>query len=303
MILLKLLISSGLIFMTATAFYPDEASSKLLNYIKPKHYDIKLIPFIEGQIFYGESNISINILYETQHINLYSEKLCISSMLLNANLEESDKENKYIVYKPIYTQNIETPILDIYFKDKLPPGNYTLNIKYTGSVANDGGLEIFSVGGHNKNITWLAATIFRATGARRLFPGWDKPDLKATFNISVMHYNQYMVLSNMPVQRMENRQHKMMWTYFDITPAMSTYLATIIMTDLYRIYSTSGDVSMWCRLYTASHLMFAADVAGNITLFLENEWKRFPNISKAEHVAFPNFEKEIMVHLGIILYR
>ncbi|KAM0734450.1 hypothetical protein ACS0PU_011921 [Formica fusca] len=153
MILLKLLISSGLIFMTAMAFYPDEASSKLLNYIKPKHYDIKLIPFIEGQIFYGESNISINILYETQHINLYSEKLCISSILLNANLEESDKENKYMVYKPIYTQNIETPILDIYFKDKLPPGNYTLNIKYTGSVANDGGLEIFSVGGHNKNIT------------------------------------------------------------------------------------------------------------------------------------------------------
>lgn len=139
--------------MTATAFYTDEGSSKLLTYIKPKHYNIKLIPFIEGEIFYGESNISIKILYETQHINFRSEKLCISDIFLNENLKESDKKDKDIIHKPTYIENIKTHIVDVYFKDKLSPGNYILNIKFTGSIAKDGGLQIFSVSGHNENTT------------------------------------------------------------------------------------------------------------------------------------------------------
>lgn len=119
-----------------------------------------------------------------------------------------------------------------------------------------------------------------------------------------MHYDQYTVLSNMPVQRKEKHPHKMTWTHFDTTPAMSTHLATIVMTDLFRIYNTYGTNNIWCRLYTAFHMQFVADVAENITLFLKNEWKRFEqNTNIAEHVVFPNFQDEVMVHAGIILHR
>jgi aminopeptidase N len=47
---------------------------------------------------------------------------------------------------------------------------------------------------------WFAATKLSSGNARRVFPCFDEPDLKALFEISVAKNDRRMALSNMPVK-------------------------------------------------------------------------------------------------------
>ncbi|XP_029162772.1 aminopeptidase N-like [Nylanderia fulva] len=300
MIFLKLLLSSGLMFIAETTSICNESSLCYLPaiYIKPIHYDIKLISYIEGHIFYGEYNISISIPKKTEHIFLHSEILSIKNIVLFTNVAKYHENATDTVYKPIY--DIEENILDVYFIDELPSGIYTLNIKYYGTA--DEVFRIFDIKG---KIAMVAAIHFHITGARRLSSCWDQENLlpEATFNISI-GCNQCTALSNMPLRNMEKTEH-MLWTHFHTTPAMSPYLATMIVSNyLLRIDNDTRNIEMWCRNESGFYMKFAENVAENITLCLKIEWKqRSNNISKVTHVAIPNFRDSDTIVSGLVFYK
>ena len=76
----------------------------------------------------------------------------------------------------------------------------------------------------------LLTTKFQPTDARKAYPCLDEPDLKATFNITMVHPTEYKALSNMPV---ESSVVNGGWniTVFGKTVKMSTYLIAFIVCD------------------------------------------------------------------------
>ena len=73
-------------------------------------------------------------------------------------------------------------------------------------------------------------TKFQPTDARKAYPCMDEPDLKATFNVTMVHPAEYISLSNMPVES-NFTVNGMTTTIFGKTVKMSTYLIAFIVCD------------------------------------------------------------------------
>ncbi|XP_070155169.1 aminopeptidase N-like [Polyergus mexicanus] len=310
MALLKLLSSLGIIIVV-TAFSINENEKKNLatainhrlpNDIIPIHYNIELILNIEEGIYRGKSNINIKISKETRSITLHSMNLAIiETTLINEDVRQS-KNEKFIYKSTEYSYIQEINIVIIHFNNKLLPGNYTLNIEFfVETIDNIEGLFRTSYTNEKGDKVWLIATHLEAIGARQLFPCWDKPELKASFTISVKHPIKYKALSNMPVRK-KIVGSNMAWTYFSTTPIMSPNLVTIVVMDFVST-SDNSKVKIWHR-EGISHAFYMYIVTNLIKTILENEWctMTLKMIPKVDYVAIPDFPEKAVVTWGLVLY-
>lgn len=308
MAILKLLIYIGLIF-TATSATPVDKDSRnnlqvTVNYrlpdnVTPIHYNIKLIPYIEegNFTFDGEISADITIRRATQDLSLHALELTIDEA------ETSLFDNDGIVYTPAtYNYNNVTEILVLNFNDELSAGNYTLKMKYVG-ILNDNLEGFFRTFYYEKGKkVWLAASHFEATSARRAFPCWDEPALKATFDISIKHHRNYTALSNMPMREQLDNEDDTVWTHFNTTPIMSTYLVAFVVSDYVRIPNEDGTVNMWCRSKLAPHAKLAQMIAEKSGQLLTEYTNSTDKVPKMDHVAVPQFAAGAMENWGLIIY-
>ena len=152
---------------------------------------------------------------------------------------------------------------------------------------------------------WMTATHFEKIGARRIFPCWDKPEYKTTFNISVKHHNNYSVISNMPVQKTEEEED-MLWTYFSTTPPMSTYLVALVVVErlkLFNFVDTFAPINIWCKQDSRLNMYYAGNIISNLTMYMKNKWDKGYLNWKVDHIAFPIVDDEDMKSFGLVIYR
>ncbi len=72
---------------------------------------------------------------------------------------------------------------------------------------------------------YMFSTQFEACAARRAFPCFDEPNLKATFELEVEIPTDLVAISNMPVKgTSEGSKSGLKKVAFDKTPPMSTYV-------------------------------------------------------------------------------
>jgi len=153
----------------------------------------------------------------------------------------------------------------------------------------------------------LIASDIQANGARQLFPCWDEPQLKATFTISIMHHQNFIVLSNMPpISRYWSDINEFIWTDFIATPPMSTFQIAIVITNYPRM-RIDKKTYLWCEKcseYNNQSLKFefARRFIENISLHLQSEFSEI-NIPKVDHVALPNFPHDGTSKWGLIFHR
>lgn len=128
----------------------------------------------------------------TKNITLHSKNLDIDPKKIQINDEKDivdtthvDEENEFftIVLKTPLEQNKPLKIF-IAFKGKLEDG---LAGYYLSSYIDN----------ESKERRYLSITQFESTDARRAFPCFDEPEMKAKFTISLGHNDKYTALSNM----------------------------------------------------------------------------------------------------------
>ena len=157
-----------------------------------------------------------------------------STVVLNANQLEirSAEINSQKASKISYDEKKQRGILK--FPDQISTGDAALSITFSGTINHD--MAGFyrslykSTGTPSKSIfkdgdqDVMFSTQFESSDARRAFPCFDEPNLKATFDVSLEIPDDLTALSNMPEKKVEKSKEGLKIVHFDRTPIMSTYL-------------------------------------------------------------------------------
>ncbi|KAL1431497.1 hypothetical protein MTO96_014142 [Rhipicephalus appendiculatus] len=100
---------------------------------------------------------------------------------------------------------------------------YSLSIEFAGAIRNvPRGIYKSYFVSDNERIT-VVATQFLPTYARWVFPCFDEPSLRTTFDLVVVRPSHYRSFSNMPLSKSEERSRDFVADYFDRTPPMATH--------------------------------------------------------------------------------
>ena len=180
----------------------------------PTNYELEFEPLFNNFTFNGIEVITVNLQRSADLIILDAAELKIK----NCHVIQG---TKIITAKPSLNEKDEKLTIKLAKKIK---GKAKLCIEFTG-ILNDRLLGFYKSQYKDKRgkTKYLATTQFEAADARRAFPCWDEPAVKATFDISLLVDKHLDAISNMPIISKKTVGSKILYK-FGRTPIMSTYL-------------------------------------------------------------------------------
>ncbi|OCT89713.1 hypothetical protein XELAEV_18018332mg [Xenopus laevis] len=299
---------------TATTVQSNDPWNKyrLPTTLKPIHYDVELQPYLEKNaaglyVFHGKSSAFFLCNTATDLILIHSNKLNHTKFNnFDAKLMEGTKE---VALKGTFFQK-DKQFLVVQVAESLQAGKeYSLYTEFIGELADD--LAGFYRSEYvEDNVTKIIATTqMQAPDARKAFPCFDEPAMKATFSITLKYKKPYKAMSNM--RDIETKtEGDWMITKFDKTPKMSTYLVAFIVSEFESIGNDGNDtvtgVKIWGRkkaIVDEKQGEYALSVTKPILDFFEKYYRTPYPLPKSDQVALPDFSAGAMENWGLVTYR
>ncbi|KAM1016828.1 hypothetical protein EV2_047476 [Malus domestica] len=273
--------------------------ARLPNFAIPKRYDLHLkLDLSSACAFSGVVEIHVSIVEETKFLILNALELDVHQVLFTSSHGQ--------LYRPCdVVLDGDDESLVLVFDQALGVGEGVLGIEFSAVLnAHLKGFYkcTYMDGGEKKN---MAVTQFEPVDARRCFPCWDEPALKATFKIAVDVPPELTALSNMPIIN-EKLDANVKTVYFEESPIMSTYLVAVVVGVFDYIEDTTSDgvlVRAYCPVGKSDKGEFALNVAvKTLDLFSKYFSTPYP-LPKLDMVAVPEFSGGAMENYGLITYR
>jgi aminopeptidase N len=207
---------------------------RLPKNVVPTHYAIDLKPDLDTLAVSGSEVVDIKVLEPTDRLVLNA----LDMVLQSASLEGETGQVATITSQP------KAQTVTLAFPHALAVGPHRLRIAFTGRI-NSFGRGLFVVDyptGHGRKR--MIATELEPADARRVFPCWDEPAFKASFEPSVTVPRNFLALSNMPIAHEEPAGTTSKRVSFAATPRMSTYLFVLVAGDLERLTGDANGVTV-----------------------------------------------------------
>jgi aminopeptidase N len=268
-------------------------AQRLPKTVVPSHYKLFLDPDIKAQKFTGEETITVQVQQTTGEIVLNSLGLEISLAEATAGGDTMPAQVSY---------NKPSEMVRLTFAKPLPAGAVSLHLKYSGKLTS--GLRGLYLSKSARR--QYAVTQFEGTYARMMFPCFDEPGFKATFDLTVIADKGDTAISNGRIQDDKaisgSERHEII---FSRSPKMSTYLVALAVGDWQCLERAVDDVPIRvCAVPERKQDgQFALEAAAQ-SIHFYNQWYgiKYP-FKKLDMVAIPDYEWGGMENTGSIFYR
>jgi len=313
MVVCRTLLVLAALALTTTAAVEGQ---RLPSGVHPEAYKLTLTPDLKAATFTGSETIDVVLDAPSRMITLNAAEIKFGAVkaysLPIASYSYGKLGSQPVALTPLqadkHPQTATTTLDDAQeqatftFAEELPAGKVTLVIEYTG-ILNDK-LRGFYLS--KTRVRNYAVTQFEPTDARRAYPSFDEPALKATYDITLIIDSGDTAISNTnlisdkpgPVAG----KHTL---HFVTTPKMSTYLVAFLVGDFKCTEGKSDGVPIRaCSTPDKVELTrFAVESAKYVLHYYDTYFGIKYPMPKLDMVALPDFEAGAMENFGCITYR
>jgi aminopeptidase N len=288
--------------------------------VRPEHYSLTITPNLAQARFAGSETIDVVLEASTKTITLNAAEIefgavrayanpsaaagakADSSTALRKDKQEAPEIDAGRAQTATVTLDAAKQQATFTFAEPLAAGPVTLEIAYTG-IINDK-LRGFYLS--KTTLRRYGVTQFESTDARRAFPSFDEPALKATFDVKLVLDAGDTAISNM--QMVSDTPGPMAGkhtTVFATTPKMSTYLVAWLVGDFKCSEGKQDGIAIRaCSTPDKTGLTKFALEAAKWDLHYYDKYFgiKYP-LAKLDLVAIPDFDAGAMENFGCITFR
>ncbi|KAI5841250.1 peptidase family M1-domain-containing protein [Tricharina praecox] len=276
----------------------------LPSHVKPTHYGLDLTNLDRSSFTYdGTVTISLELKQATRTISINSKQLTLHSGSVYLDSSKSTVAVTDISYDK------KTEIAQLTLAEEIPnEGTASFTIKFSGALNHEMAGFYRSAYKNGGKDDWMYSTQFESCDARRAFPCFDEPNLKATFDFSIEIPESYTALSNQPEKESKDLGNGLKKVTFVTAPKMSTYLYAWACGEFEYVESFTereyeGRGKLPVRVYTTKGLAeqgrFALENACKIVDYFSEIFKIDYPLPKVDLLAVHEF----MENWGLITYR
>jgi puromycin-sensitive aminopeptidase len=278
---------------------PNLDPFRLPTDVVPSAYRLRLEPNLDAARFRGTVEVDVDVREATRDVVLNALGLELADAAIRTDVGTT--------VKGTVTVDEEHERATISFDNALAIGRHVLSLSFEG-VLNDllVGFYRSTYTDVDGNVRTIATTQFEATDARRAFPCFDEPALKATFDVTLVVPGDLAAYSNAPVLRETSLADGRREVVFGPTMKMSTYLVAFVVGPFEStpVVDVGGVPLAVVYPEGKGHLTsFALDVGAFALRFFEEYFGVAYPGEKVDLVAIPDFAYGAMENLGCVTFR
>jgi hypothetical protein len=268
-------------------------AQRLPQNVIPSNYKLRFVPDLAAEKFSGDETISVDVKKATKTVVLNAAEIEFDEVTITAAGKTQKADVNVDSANEMASFTVGTP---------LPVGAASIAIKFRGTL-NDK-LRGFYIS-HTSRRKY-AVTQFEPTDARRAFPSFDEPAMKATYDLTLVVDKGDTAITNGKLAKDEPGPGPGKHTLtFERTQKMSTYLVAMLVGDW---QCSEGGVDgipiRICAVPEKKDLTKWAVSAAEAELHFYNSYYAFKYpFGKLDIIGIPDFEAGAMENAGAITFR